>query len=198
MPKPKNTPEPSGWEKELELLESLRWWQKEFLDRVCQASQSQEGRVLSVLRLEATYHLAEFYFQLRARDIAAPEDVGRLAELHNQYVVDIMKDPAKMERIGLNRERALEAMFTADTMPRLLQNWRERSGAIDQSNLARLLMVVMSTETCRKVVVACAEAGFLERARTPYGTMLVTSNGKLEELFGRLLQDLHCRIGGRA
>jgi hypothetical protein len=196
MPKPENAPEPDDWESELELLESLRWWRKEFLDRICQASRSQEERVLSVLRLEATYHLAEFYFLLRTRNIEAADDIGRLAELHNQYIVDIMKDPAKMERIGLNRERALEAMFTADTMPRLLQNWGERSGAIDQSNLARLLMVVMSTETCRKVVVACAEAGFLERARTPYGTMLVVSNGKLEALFGQLLRDLRGRIGG--
>ena len=56
------------------------------------------------------------------------------------------------------RERALESMFTADTMPRLLQHWRESAGAIDQSNLARLLMGVMSTETCRKVVLAFADA----------------------------------------
>jgi hypothetical protein len=105
-----------------------------------------------------------------------------------------MKDPAKMERLGISRERALESMFTADTMPRLLQHWRESAGAIDQSNLARLLMSVMSTETCRKVVVACADARFLERKRTPYGTMLVFSNGTLEAIFGGCLRDLRMRI----
>ena len=107
-----------------------------------------------------------------------------------------MKDPTKMSRIGLSQERALDSMFTLDTMPRLLQNWREQNGSIDQSNLARLLMSVMSTETCRKIVVACAEAGFLKREKTSYGTILVTSNGKLEESFGSCLRDLRSRIQG--
>jgi hypothetical protein len=185
------------WDDELELLEDLRWSRKEFVDRVCTSSQSADAKVLGVLRLEATYQLAEFYFQLRARGIETETDIRRLAELHNQYVVDIMKDPAKMDRLGVSRERALESMFTADTMPRLLQHWRESIGAIDQSNLARLLMSVMSTETCRKVVVACAESGFLERKRTPYGTVVVFSNGTLEAIFGNCLRDLRTRIADR-
>lgn len=186
----------NNWDRELELLESLRWSRKEFVERVCEASKSQEEKVLSVLRLEATHQMAEFYFLLNARNIETEDDIHRLAELHNQYIVDIMKDAAKMERMGLSRERALEAMFTADTMPRLLQNWREKSGAIDQSNLARLLMTVMSTETCRKVIVACAEAGFVARVRTSYGTILVSSNGSLEDIFSKLLRELLARIGG--
>lgn len=185
------------WDEELALLENLRWSRKEFVDRVCASSQSADAKVLGVLRLEATYQLAEFYFLLRARGIETEADIERLAELHNQYVVDIMKDAAKMDRLGISRERALESMFTADTMPRLLQHWRESLGAIDQSNLARLLMSVMSTETCRRVVVACAEAGFLERKRTPYGTVLVFSNGTLETIFGNCLRDLRGRIADR-
>lgn len=185
------------WDEELALLENLRWSRKEFLDRVCASSQSADAKILGVLRLEATYQLAEFYFLLRARGLETEADIERLAELHNQYVVDIMKDAAKMDRLGISRERALESMFTADTMPRLLQHWRERVGAIDQSNLARLLMSVMSTETCRKVVVACAESGFLERKRTPYGTVLVFSNGTLETIFGNCLRDLRTRIADR-
>jgi hypothetical protein len=55
-------------------------------------------------------------------------------------------------------------------------------------------MGVMSTETCRKVVVACAEAGFLERKRTAYGTMLVHTTGKLEDIFGGILRQLRSRI----
>jgi hypothetical protein len=182
------------WDRELALLESLRWSRKEFLDRVCSASPSGNEKHLATLRLEATYQLAEFFFLLKARRIQSEGDIQRLAEFHNQYIVDLMKDPLKMDRIGLNRERALDAMFTADTMPRLLQNWRETKGSIDQSNLARFLMSVMSTETCRKVVLACAEAGFFDRSRTPYGTMLIRSNGKLEGIFGQLIRDLLSRI----
>jgi hypothetical protein len=183
----------ADWKDELVLLESLRWSRKEFMDRVCNSAKSEKEGVLETLRLEATYQLAEFLFLIRARHIETESDIRRLAELHNQYIVDIMKDPQKMERMGLSRERALEAMFTSDTMPRLLQNWQD-SQAIDQSNLARLLMSVMSTETCRKVVVACSEAGFVKRTRTPYGTMIVQSNGTLEDIFGSVLRDLRSRI----
>jgi hypothetical protein len=194
MKKSETTSGSDAWDEELALLENLRWSRKEFVDRVCMASTSADAGALGMLRLEATYQLAEFYFLLRARKIETEADIQRLAELHNQYVVDIMKDPAKIERLGISRERALESMFTADTMPRLLQHWRESTGGIDQSNLARLLMSVMSTETCRKVVVACAESRFLERRRTPYGTVLVLSNGILEGIFGSCLRDLRTRI----
>ena len=83
--------------------------------------------------------------------------------------------------------------FPADAVP-IGRPDQDSKGAIDQSNLARLLMGVMSTETCRKVVVACAEAGFLERKRTAYGTMLVHTTGKLEDIFGRILRELRSRI----
>jgi hypothetical protein len=195
MPKVKKT-EQIDWDTELNLLENLRWSRKEFLDRICLSSSSPDERILGTLRLDATYQLAEFYFLIDVRGIETEADVKKLAELHNQYIVDIMKDPTKMNRIGLTRERALEAMFTSDTMPRLLQNWRKKKGAIDQSNLARLLMTAMSTETCRKVVLGCAEAGFLNREKTPYGTIIVSSNGKLEDIFGNCIRDLLKLIHG--
>jgi hypothetical protein len=190
----KQKPDGDGWDNELALLESLRWSRKEFVDRICEASRSEKDSVLETLRLEATYQLAEFFFLLRAQGIDTVLDIERLAELHNQYVVDLMKDQEKMRRLKLSSERALDAMFTSDTLPRLLQNWQDSKGAIDQSNLARLLMGVMSTETCRKVVVACTEAGFLERKRTAYGTMLVHTTGRLEDIFGQILRELHARI----
>jgi hypothetical protein len=191
--KSQRKPDGNGWDDEIALLESLRWSRKEFVDRICAASRSRKDNILETLRLEATYQLAEFFFLLRAQHIETASDMQRLAELHNQYVVDLTKDPQKMRRIGLSRVRALDAMFTSDTLPRLLQNWQEGK-AIDQSNLARLLMAVMSTETCRKVVVACAEAGFLERKRTAYGTILVRSTGELEDIFGYLLRELCIRL----
>jgi hypothetical protein len=181
-------------EADLALLESLRWSKKEFFDRICQESKSQDEKVLSVLRLEATYHFAEFYYLLRARKIETEDDIQRLADIHNKYIVDLTKDPKKMARLGLNSERLLDAMFAADTMRRLGQIWRDRLGTLDQSNLARLLVLVMSTETCRKVAVACAKAGFLQREESPYGMMLVCSNGVLEQVFGGCIRDLRHRI----
>src|SRR5262245_63191048 len=101
-----------------------------------------------------------------------------------------------MRRLGLKEERLLSAIFTADTLPRLLQNWRERPGAFDQSNLARLLAVVMSAETCRTVVVACADVGLLLRERTSYGTMIIVSTGALEDILASWLREARQRIAG--
>lgn len=191
-----NPNQSSDWDAELILLESLRWARKEFQDRICQASTSKDEKIFASLRLDATYQMAEFYFLLRARSIDTEDDIRRLAEIHNQYVVDLTKNPDKIARMGLTHERALEAIFTADTLPRLIENWRLAGRAIDQSNLARLLMGVMSTETCRKIVVACAEAGFLRRTRTSYGSILVQSLGVMEDVFGSCLRDLRLRTQG--
>jgi hypothetical protein len=180
-------------EPDLALLENLRWARKEFVDRICEASESHDEDVMATLRLEATYQLAEFLYLLRARSIDSQSQIEQLAELHNAYIVELTKDTAKLARLGLNRARLLDAIFTADTLPRLLLHWGEKPGMLDQSNLARFLAVLMSTETCRKTVLACAQAGFLLRQRSPYGTMFVQSVGTLERLFAQCLRDLRRR-----
>jgi hypothetical protein len=179
---------------DLDLLEHLKAARKAFLDRVCAQSRSQDEDVLATLRLESTYLLAEFLFLLQARDIRTPERIQLLAELHNDFLVGLSKDPARMARYGLTQERVLESIFTGDTLPRLVQHARERPGAIDQSNLARFLVTLMSPESCRKIVVACERAGFLQRVRAPGGATLIVSAGALEEMFGTCLRELRRRV----
>jgi hypothetical protein len=130
-----STTERDEIEADLALLESLQWSKKEFFDRICQASRNQDEKILSVLRLEPTYQFAEFYYLLRARRIETEDDIRRLADIHNKYIVDLTKDPKKMARLGLNSERLLDAMFAADTMPPMhiaapaLSTWRAFSRA---------------------------------------------------------------------
>jgi hypothetical protein len=186
--------DPVELDADLAVLEGLRWTRKDFVERLCDSSASKDDHVLAVLRLEATYQAAEFFYLLRARRIEGEEQVRMLAELHNQYIVELTKDVDKLNRMGLSRDRLLEAIFTADTMPRLVHHWVERPGTLDQSNLARFLATQMSTETCRKVVVACEGAGFLVRDRSPHGTVLVRSTGILETLFGHCLRQLRGQI----
>jgi hypothetical protein len=181
---------------DLDMVEIFRWYRMVFSERLVNASNSHDEELLATLRLEATYQLAEFYYVLKARGIRTEDQIKMLADLHNGYIADLTRDPAKMARLGLNKDRLLNAMFTADTLPRLLQNWRERPGAFDQSNLARLLAVVMSAETCRKVVVACADVGLLLRERTSYGTMIILSTGALEGILGGCLREARQRIAG--
>jgi hypothetical protein len=179
---------------DLDMVEIFRWYRMVFSERLVNASNSHDEELLATLRLEATYQLAEFYYVLKARGIRTEDQIKMLADLHNGYIADLTRDPAKMARLGLNKDRLLNAMFTADTLPRLLQNWRERPGAFDQSNLARLLAVAMSAETCRKVVVACADAGFLLRERTSYGTIIIVSTGVLEDTLGQCVREARQRI----
>jgi hypothetical protein len=179
---------------DLNMIEIFRWYRMVFAERLVAASSLQDEDVLATLRLEATYQLAEFYYVLKARGIQSDSQIEMLADLHNGYIAELTRDPAKMARLGLNKDRLLSAMFTADTKPRLVQNWRDRPGAFDQSNLARLLAIVMSAETCRKVAVACADAGLLLRERTSYGTIIIVSTGVLEDILGRCLREARQRI----
>ena len=182
---------------DLALLERFRWFRMALAERIAAESTSADEAALALLRQEPTHQFAEFLYLLECQGICTSEQIEKLAQLHNAYLVDLSKDVAKMDRLGLHKDRLLDAIFTADTLPRLIDNWRAEPGSIDQSNLARFLAAIMSTETCRKVILACAEAGFLERRRTPYGTYLVRSTGALEKVFGATLREARIRAARR-
>ncbi len=185
--------EPAETADDLALLERFRWFRMALAERIAAESRSTDEAVLALLRQEPTHQFAEFFYLLDCQGIRTPEQVEKLAGLHNSYLVDLAKDDAKMDRLGLHKDRLLDAIFTADTLPRLIDNWRDQPGSIDQSNLARFLAAIMSTETCRKVILACSEAGFLERRRTPYGTFVVRSTRVLEKVFGATLREARTR-----
>ena len=188
-------PEAADLEADLAFLEQVRWFRMALSERICAASAVSDEKVLHTLRLEPASQMAEFFFSLACFNISTPDQLDRLAELHNGYVVTVSKDKDKMVRLGLNSDRLLAAMFTADTRPRLIENWRDRPGAIDQSNLARFLGIVMSAETCRKTIVACGEAAFFQRWRTTYGTSMLCSTGVIEKIYGETLRE--ARMSGR-
>lgn len=174
---------------DLSFLEGYLWFRKTLSERLCEASVSQDDAVLSVVRLEAAAQFIEFLYLLKARGLESADQIEALANAHNAYLVALSRDAHKMERLGITSDRLLNGMFTGDTLPRLTQQWKEQPGAIDQSNIARLLSVTMSTETCRKVVVAFAQASFLSRTKTSYGTVLITSTGVSEQIFGKTLRE---------
>lgn len=179
---------------DLVLLEHLKSGRKAFVEELCAASRQQTEDVLSALRTDSTYMIAEFFYLLRAHKIDTAEQLQRLAELHNHYISDLIADKARMARFGLSADRLLDAIFTGDTMPRLIQHWSERPGAIDQSNLARFLVTLMSAETCRKIVVACEQAGFLRRERSRAGAAIIISSGVIEGVFARYVRTLRAAI----
>jgi hypothetical protein len=184
---------------DLDMLAVFRWYRKTFAERLVAATKSQdEEDVLPRLRSEAAYQLAEFYYGLKALNLRTEEHIRALAERHNDHMVRLERDPAKMQRLGVTQQRINDAMFTSDVLPRLVQTWCDRPGTIDQSNLARLLTGTMSQETCRKALIACAKAGFLMEEKTPYGPTTYVSTGVLEDTLGRCVREARQRIVGRA
>lgn len=165
---------------DISLLEQVRAARINFSDRVCAASASKDDKHLAQLRSEPTYLMAEFLYSMKVFGISTAEDIERFADLHNDYVVSLTRDPAKLQRLGLSQDRALASMFTADTKPRLIQNWAEKSGAIDQSNLARFLVAVMSSETCRKTLIDFETAGFMAQEGS---TFVVCSDASAGGIF---------------
>jgi hypothetical protein len=102
-----------------------------------------------------------------------------------------------MLRYGLTPERLDAALFTGDNMSKLLANFSGPRPMIDQSDLARFLVTVMSTETCRKLLLASEQAGFVERIRSPFGAMLIISRGIMERVYGMTIREARLEAAGR-
>jgi hypothetical protein len=181
-------------ESDLYFLERMRYSRARLNETICEASHDQSPDLIQALRLESAYHLSEFYFLLQANGFYDTDDIHALADMHNRYLAEILQDDGKMRRMNLSKDRLLQAIFTGDTMPRLLEVWRNSRG-LDQSNLARFLVTIMATETCRKLVVAFSSAGFLERIRTPHGTVVIRSKGVVEQLFGASIRQIRLELG---
>lgn len=174
---------------DLAFMETLRKMKARFQTEVMSASRADDPAVDVSLRQESFFQLAEFLFAIRTYELDSPQKIEAFADLHNEYLIAVREDRERMRRFGLTPDRIDAALFTGDNLRKLLANFAATPPAIDQSDLARFLVTVMSTETCRKLVLAAEKAGFLERTRSPFGAMLVHSSGELERIYGLILRE---------
>jgi hypothetical protein len=171
---------------DLAFMETLRQMRARFLSEIASASASLDH---GGLRQESFFQFAEFFYAIRTYGVDSAQKLERLARLHNEHLFQLSRDPDRMRRYGLTPERINSAVFTEDNLRKLVANFSGPEPGIDQSDLARLLVTVMSTETCRKLVVAAESAGFLERMRTPFGAVLVVSRGIMERVYGSVIRE---------
>ena len=167
-----------------------------FQSEVLARSRSSEPGVIVSLRQESFHQLAEFLYAFGRYGIDSADKLERFADLHNQYLIGVRGDRERMLRFGLTPDRIDSALFTGENLRKLLTNFAGPTRAIDQSDLARFLVTVMSTETCRKLVLAGEKAGFLERVRSPFGAILVMSKGVVEEIYGTVLREARLAAQG--
>ncbi len=180
--------------RDIRTCEALHEARAAFHDALVEDSAVQDRHFAVQLRQEPPYQIAEFFFLLRAFQLDSETKVRRYAELHNLHLERLLADRTKMRRLGLSPTRVRKGMFSPESIPKLVENYRSGDGAIDQSDLSRLLIEVMSPETCRKTAVVLADAGYLERHRSPYQSVLVRSTGELERIFARCLRHVRASL----
>ena len=171
---------------DIRVCEAVHEARAAFQEALVAGSAVQERHFVHRLRQEPVYRMAEFFYLVRAFRLDSEDKIRRYAELHNRHLDALGKDPGKMHRLGLTRSRVGKGVFSPDSIPKLVENYRG-GGAIDQSDLSRLLIEAMSTETCRQTAVTLTRAGYLQRRLSPWRSVLVRSTGTMERLFAESL-----------
>lgn len=181
-------------DRDVALLQILRSARAEFNEALVVGSDSLTAEAAGILRQDTTFQMCEFYFLLQALNMHELRNFEQFVDRHNDYLAGLLADFDKMRRLGLKKERVLQAIFDGDTRPRLIAQWKEEPGTIDQSNLARFLVAVMSAETARKIAVVFEKAGFMTRTTSIYGSVLIRSTGRLEKAYRDYLRKLRSSI----
>lgn len=136
---------------------------------------------LALVRSDGAAQIAEFYFVVEELGLADGVLFRSYLERHNAAMEAYLADPEKMRGLGLTPQRVRSARFTEDQMNFVQFMSPPGRLLLDQSSIGRLMTEVMAPESCRKIVIALAEGGLLQRMSV--GQALIGSTGVLERLF---------------
>ena len=184
--------------RDVRTCEVLHEARADFHNALVEGSAVEDPHFVAQLRQEPTYQMAEFFYLLRAFGLDGEAKLRRYVMLHNRHLEALLEDRAKMRRLALIPTRVRKGLFSPASVPKLVENYRTGDAAIDQSDLSRFLIEVMSPETSRKTAVTLTEAGYLERRRSPYQSVLVRSTGTLERIFARCLRHVRTTLADDA
>ena len=137
--------------------------------------------VLGLLRSDGTAQIAELFFLIEELGLQDQSLFRAFLARHNDAMQAYLDEPDRLQRLGVSRQRIKAAIFSKERMDFLGLVSPPGQLLLDQAAIGRLLTEVMAPESCRKIVVALAESGLLKRHEV--GTVLVSSDGKLEALF---------------
>ncbi len=143
---------------------------------------------VALLRSDAAAQIAEFYFVLRELGLDEGRGFRRYVENHNKAMRGHLGDAQQARRLGLARHKIEAAIFSEEQI-RFIETVSPQGALLmDQSALGRLLIELMAPETCRKIVIAFAEAALLERQTI--GHALIRSTGRLEEHYASQMAEI--------
>lgn len=182
---------------DLRLYAAYRHAEKHFVDLLAEASNDKQPHVLVSLRQQPVRDLAEFLFVWKAYRITTREQVLQYVALHNQGISDLLADKERMRLYGFSPARLKSALFDDAAAAKLVVNYMSFEGSFDQRDLARLLVEQMSAETCRMTIAKLSETGFVKKTTGVYNAIIVTSSGKLEEIYMRYLRAFRGTLAGQ-
>jgi hypothetical protein len=188
--------------RELALLEALRSSRAMFHQDIIacgkERGRSQTQKSVVFLRSGYTHQIAEFFYLAHEYALADTTRFAAFLRKHNDRMEELLANPPMREAIGLRGKRAEKllkwAMFRPESrlkavVEESVHGARSARLALKHAVLARLLVEIMSPETCSKATKTLLNAGLLEwyAKGTRKAGIGPTADGALETLFRKHL-----------
>lgn len=174
---------------DIRLFEEMFSAKARFFDQMVENRGPESTAELRNLRQENVYEIAEFYYLLKIFKVDTPSKLRKFGITHNENIEELLLNKAERNKLGVQPQRLQEALFdTEEKLDRLKMNCNSGKIRMSQSDLGRFVVEYMSFETCRTTVKILSDAGYLENSKSPFGAILIASNGKLEEIFSRYIR----------
>jgi len=172
-------------EADIRLFEEMFAAKARFFDQIVERKNANGAVEVRDLRQENIYQIAEFFFLLKVFGIDSAARLRKFAESHSRNIDELLSDKAQLEKLGVQPQRLRDARFeTPEKLDRLAANCGEMGIRLSQSDLARFLVEYMSFESCRTTVKILSKTGYFALSKSPFGAILVSSNGRLEQIYG--------------
>jgi len=176
-------------EADIRLFEEMFAAKARFFDQIVVNRVSEGSLEIRDLRQENVYEIAEFFYLLKVFGIDSPAKLRKFAESHTRNIEELLGDKAQMAKLGVLPQRLRGARFeTVEKLDRLVANCGNGAIHLSQSDLARFLVEYMSFESCRTSVKILSRVGYFKLSKSPFGAILVTSTGMLEDIYGAYIR----------
>lgn len=163
------------------------------------ARRDPDGRLardyLGLIHSDGAAQIAEFFFLLEELGLKDGARIRGFLLNHNAAMEAYLADPERMRALGLTPQRVAAARVSEEQIGFIEFVSPPGRLFLDQSALGRILAEAMAPESCRKIVIALAEGGLLNRHTV--GQALISSDGRLEAHYRACLARVLEAVGAR-
>lgn len=169
---------------DITLFEEISSARMRFYDQIVNCRPPASTVEIRELRQETVFVIAEFFWLLRVFEINTPEKLRAFGETHNHNIHELLDNDEDQVRLGVHAPRLRESLFNSEEkLARLEANCSNGTVQFSQTDFGRFLVEYMSFERCRSTVKTLSDAGFLKASKSPFGAILISSSGQLEDAY---------------